>query len=233
MAYLASEVISNAWYLSAIVARGLETVSGDQGTDGLRLLNALLSFQAVTGRLIPYYQTYSLTAVAGQEKYFIQNLIDIEAFTFNINTVRFPSSSVRRKRYFGSGRANNVRSLPVTHRVERTKGGADLYVYFLPNTTYPLNFIGKFGLTAVTADTDLSTAYDTFYISYLEYSLANRMCADYALPVPAGTQALLAENEQTLRDLSPMDLSMQKISTLQRGSSFNYATANLGKGWQP
>lgn len=233
MAYTATKLITNSWYSSGIVSRQLDTVDGEQLTDGLDLLNSLLSFISVSGRLVPYYQTYSLTAVIGQERYFIENLIDIDAYTFNIGSVRFPTTERSRREYFGTGRANNIRSLPVSWHLERTKGGAYLYLYFLPNTTYPLNFIGKFGATEVELGDDLSEIYDRYYLDYLEYALAERLCAFYNMAMPARAQELLEEYTQTIRDLSPLDLRMKKLSTLQTGTTFNYADANIGRGWRP
>lgn len=233
MAYTTQELITDAWYESGIVSRDLGTPTKSQLTNGLRLLNGLLSFQAVSGRLIPYYQTYPLTAVVAQELYFIPNLVEIEAFTFNIGTVRFPSSRQKRKQYFGTGRANHINSLPVTWHTERTKGGMNLYLYFKPDTTYPLNLIGKFGLSATTLGQDLSTIYDDFYLDYLKYSLVPRFCASNAQSVPAEIRDLLAEYTQTIRDLSPADYSMEKLSTLQRGVGFSYADINIGRGWRP
>ncbi|NIV16246.1 MAG: hypothetical protein GWN62_34815, partial [Aliifodinibius sp.] len=77
----ASELVANAWYLSGIVARDLETVSGSQATDGLRLLNDLLSEKRITGRLIPYFTQTSFNAVVGQESYFVNDLIETEDVT--------------------------------------------------------------------------------------------------------------------------------------------------------
>jgi hypothetical protein len=233
MSYSAAELINEAYYLSGMVARDLETPTGSQLKDGLSLLNSLLSLKSITGRFIPYYQTYTFNTVIGQEIYFVPKLIEVDALTFNINTVRYPTTDLRRKRYFGTGRANNIKSLPVTRHLERTKGGTNVYLYFLPNTVYPIDLIGKFGLDEVAYDDDLSETYDRFYIDYLGYQLARRVCALNTLSLPPETTAILDEYTQELRDMMPMDLSIQKISTLNRGSMFNYAYANLGRGFTP
>ncbi len=230
----AAELIAEAYYLSGIVARNNETVSGTQLSDGLSALNSLLSLKSITGRFVPYYTTYSFTAEIGEERYFIPNLIEFEAFTFDLQSdFRFPTSNVKRKRYFGNARANNIRSLPVTRHFERTKGGGYIYLYFKPDQEYPLNLIGKFGFDSVEYDTDLSEVYDQFYIDYLKYQLARRLCAENAITLPPQTKEILDEYNQQIRDLMPLDLSMQKVSTLQGGSSFNYADANIGRGWRP
>ena len=66
MAYTALELVTRAYYLSQIVAREAQTVSGSQISDGLYLLNALLDVKASDLQLIPYYQEYDFTSVAGQ-----------------------------------------------------------------------------------------------------------------------------------------------------------------------
>jgi hypothetical protein len=141
MAFLAREVISEGYYVSGIVARSLETVDGQQASDGLSLLNRVLSQQAVTARFIPYYQTYEFNGVIGQELYFIENLLEADVITFNIGSTRFPTREITRKKYFGSARADNVNSLPLSWEQERTKGGTNLRFYFKPNTTYPFKLI--------------------------------------------------------------------------------------------
>lgn len=233
MTYSAATLVTNAYYLAGIVAEDNENVSRSQLTKGLRLLNAMLSRQATTGRMIPYFQSYQFNTVIGQEKYFIENLILIEPLTFNIGSVRFPTTYRKRDRYFGSGRADNIRSLPVSWEFERTKGGADIRFYFTPDKVYPIKFVGKFGLESVLADDDLEEVYDGDYIEYLEYLTAKRICQNNTVSFPPDAQQDLKEAIQKLRDKSPLDLSMKKLSTLQRGSSFTYADANIGRGWRP
>ncbi len=179
MSYTVTKLINNAWYLSGIVARNLQTVSGDQLTDGLDLLNAFLAVETADKRMIPYFQTFSLTAVAGQERYFVANLIELETITFFINSVRFSLQEYNRDRYFGESRVVNIQSLPYQYHTERTFGGMYIYLYFLPNTNYPLEIFGKFSLSSVALTQDLSLTMDLFYIEYLRYALANKMCEEY------------------------------------------------------
>ena len=126
MSFTARELISKAYYLSGIVSKRLQTVGGEQINEGLELLNELLSVEGVTGSLIPYFKEHDLTAVAGQELYFIPNLIQVETLTFNIGTVRYSMQPRGRVDYFGSGRVDNINSLPYDWHVERTKGGMKL-----------------------------------------------------------------------------------------------------------
>lgn len=235
MSYTARKLITNAYYLSGIVARELQTVSGQQLEDGMDLLNALLAVKTAHQELIPYYEEYSFNAVASQEKYFVPNLIAVESFTFNIGPVRFSMRPMGREQYFGSSRVDNIGSLPYNWHVERAYGGANVYLYFVPNTNYPLKIWGKFGLDSVANENvDLSTVYDAFYIEYLRYALAEYICAEYNITFQPQSQKKLDELEQILLNISPQDLSLRSMSTL--GDDHNradiYADASIGKGWR-
>ena len=168
MAYTALQLINRSWVLSGIVARKLQTVDGSQVSDGLYLLNALLDVKfASESRLVPYYQAYEGVFIPNQEKYFIPNLIMADTLTFVISTIRYSMLPLSRKLYFGTGRANTIASLPYNYRFERCEGGNNMYVYFLPQTNWSFEIWGKFGLTDVSLNTDLTLTYDGFYIEYL------------------------------------------------------------------
>lgn len=233
MAYSALTLITRAWYLSGIVARNLETVSGDQVTDGLFLLNVLLDFKASDVRLIPYYTRYAGTFVIGQEKYFIPNLYAIETMTFNIGQLRYPMTEMKRDVYFGSGRVDNIISLPFSYHSERVYGGSDVYVYFLPVETYTFNLSGKFALTDVTLMQDMSLTYDNFYLEYLRYSLAQFMCNEYNISFAPEKLAMLKVYEKKLLDVSPPDLSLKKVSFMNSGTTLNWAMVNVSGGYLP
>jgi hypothetical protein len=232
MAYTTLQLITNAYYESGIVSRGFETVSGQQATDGLQFLNDVLQDKTVENGLIPYYEKYSFPAVQAQEKYFIPNLIEVDTFVFYIQSVRYSTTNQARRQYFGNSRADNVQSLPVTWHMERELGGASIYIYFKPNTDYPLEIWGQFRLEEVTLMQDLSLTLDRFYINYLKFDLANRLCAEYNYSVPPGVAKQLQRYEDSISKKSgPLDMSMIKMSSLQRRGGLNYAQVNVGKGW--
>ena len=234
MAYTARTLIARAWYLSGIVARRLQTVSGDQEANGLDLLNAQLEVKFATeSRLLPYYTSYNGVFVPNQELYPIPNLAMADTMTFTINNIRYSMLSQSRKKYFGTGRANNIASLPYNYRFERTQGGTNLYVYFLPQTNWTFEIWGKFGLTDVTLDTDLSLTYDGFYIEYLRFALAKYMCVEYNRPFLPENEKTLMSYKKELANISPPDMSISKISSLGRNSTLNYADINVGLGWRP
>ena len=232
MAYTTLQLINNAHYESGIVSRGFETVSGQQANDGLQFLNDLLQDKTVENGLIPYYEKYNFNAVAGQETYFIPDLIEVDTFVFYIDTVRYQTENRARREYFGSSRADNIQSLPGSWHMERCFGGANLYIYFKPNTNYPLELWGQFRLNEVTINQDLSLTLDRFYINYLKFDLAARLCIEYNYSIPIGVGKQLAKYEDNISKKSgPMDLRLIKLSSLQRRGGINYAQVNLGYGW--
>jgi len=232
MAYTTLQLINFAYYESGIVSREFETVSGQQANDGLIFLNDLIADKTVENGLIPYYQEYDFAAVIGQEKYFIPDLITIDTFVFYIDSVRYQTENRGRREYFGTSRADNIQSLPGSWHMERCFNGANLYIYFKPNLNFPLTIWGQFRLNSVTINQDLSLTLDRFYINFLRYELAERLCAEYRYSTPPGVAKALANyTDQISKKSGPLDLNMIKLSSLQQRGGINYASVNLGHGW--
>jgi hypothetical protein len=77
-----------------------------------------------------------------------------------------------------------------------------------------------------------SGGFDQFYLTYLRYCLADRICAEYQYDTPPNVIRQLQKYESWINKKSKLiDLEMVKQSTLQKRGSFNYAFVNLGKGW--
>jgi len=235
MAYTAQELISEAFYKSQIVSREFGTVSGSQKAVGLRQLNKILSSKVYYPGVIPYYTEYIFNTIAGQESYVIPGLIDTDTLTFNLDSVRFVCTKLDRSQYQGTARANNVTSLPLTYHLEPILNGGRIFLYFKPEKVYPMTIWGKFRMVEVDYNDDLELSYDLFYIDYLEYSLAERLCHDYSFDVPTGVQQNLNKMNAAIKlEVGPMDTTIRKISTLNEVKTGDiYAQANLGKGWMP
>lgn len=234
MAYTALQLINRAYYLSQVVSRQLQTVSGEQVTDGQFLLNALLNYKSTDLRLIPYFQRATFPTVQGQEEYFIDNLLYVDSLTFNLGTVRYSLIENTRKEYFDGPRIDDVQSLPYCYRVERELGGARIFLYFVPDTVYTMKLSGKYALTEVSLTTDLSLLYDQFYIEYLRYSLAQEICEDYGATFPDESKMKLSAMEKKLMEVSPPDLSIQKRGYFgSRTGVLDWQQVNIGKGWYP
>lgn len=232
MAYTVTNLITNAFHLAGIVSREFQTVTGHQLSVGLDDLNDILAEKTTDKSMIPYYTTQDINLVANQETYFVDDLIEVATATYALDTVRYGMNQVPRDRYFGGPRANNVASLPYTFHVERQFGGANIYLYFLPASNYVMTLWGKFRLAQVTYNVDLETTTDRFYISYLKYALAERLCGSYNYTVTPEIDKRLSNMELQIDKMSaPLDLSIRFTSVLQSSSrSPNYAIANFG-GW--
>jgi hypothetical protein len=232
MAYTALQLITRAYYLSQVVSRSLQTVDGEQVTDGLYLLNELLDVKSSDLHLIPYFSEYQFNTVAGTESYFVPNLVYPDSVTFNIQDVRYSLMDLSRKGYFSTPRVDNVESLPYSYRVERKLNGSQIYFYFIPADIYAIKIWGKFSLTDVTLTTDLSLTYDAFYIAYLRYALAKKITEEWGATFPDAAMAEFQRIEKKLMMISPADLSIQKRSYFTRTPALDWQMINL-PGWIP
>jgi hypothetical protein len=233
MTYLARTLITKAYYLSSIVSRGFQSVTGEQILDGLDVLNDVLAIKSVDKSLIPYFKEYVMTSVIGQEKYFIPDLITENTVTFQLATnVRQSMQRSSRYDYFGTPRIDNVNALPLKYRIERVIGGSDLYLYFSPSSPYVIKIWGKFGLSEVPSlDTDLSLTYDRYYLTYLRYEVASFLCQENGIDVPPDVERQLEEFESMFRSISPYDFTIQTITAFGKRGPGIWSQASLGKGW--
>ena len=233
MAYTTTQLIADAYYLSGIVAREFQTVSGTQAIDGLRLLNFFLAVKTADTNLVPYYREFTFPAVVNQQNYFVENLIGVETVTFELGNVRYAVDILGRKDYYGTSRVNNVPSLMSTVRCERKKGGMNLAFYFTPSQAFPVQVWGKAGLDSVTGTEDLEDTYDLFYIEYLRHGLAEYICSDNGATFQPQAAKRLDELEQILSQISPPDLSVRKLSSLTGLGGLTMADVNVGHNWRP
>ena len=226
-------LVNNAYYASGIYSRGMETVSGADLNFGVEILNDLLAEKLIDDKMVPYYTTQTFTGVIGQEQYTVANLIEVDTLTFVIDTVRYPMRPDNRRDYFGTARANSVNSLPFQWHVERTLNGSDIFMYFKPVSAYTFEVWGKFGLAATTSiSQNLALVYDRYYLTYLKYQLAERLCAEFNFEVPMGVQSTLAKlTKQISKKSAVLDLELTNVTTLGRQSGLSYAQVNIGKGW--
>lgn len=228
---LVSQLVTNAYILSGIVSRGLNSVSNQQGTDGLFLFNQLQDEIVLKPDYIPYYSLQTMTTVTGQEKYFFANVAEISTVTFTLQNVRYSLVPDNRRHYYGAPRAENISSLPFDVFWERTLGGSNLYLYFFPSQNLVLNVNCKLFLPDSTMDTDLSTLYDGAYQSYLQYCLAKKVCEWNKISPTEEVLQKLREFQQTIENLNPRDFTCHKSYSLSKGESLTYADVNFGRGW--
>lgn len=228
-----TQLVTESFYLSGIVSKTLQTVSGAQIAEGLQLLNSVLSFKTAAQRLIPYYREYQFNAVIGQQTYYVPDLILAESLTFNIGPVRYSMFPQGRREYFASPRIDNINSLPFQWHFERCLGGANIYLYFNPEDTYLMKLWGKFSLSNVTLNQDLELTLDLFFIEYLRYALAAKICQNRNVMFAPDNQKMLNEYESEIFDISPMDLKLTKKSSFNADQGLNWGDVNIGRGWRP
>ena len=232
MAYTALQLVNRAFYLSQVVSRQLQTVDGEQITDGLYLLNSVIDYMNTDIRLIPYFTRYEFDSIPGQEEYFISDLLYVDTLTFNIGTVRYSMYEMTRKQYFEIPRVDDVQSLPFSYRVEREHNGSRIFMYFVPADVYQMKLSGKFSLQPVTLQTDMSLTYDTFYIEFLRYALAKKICEEWGVTFPDESKMAFESMRKKLMDVSPPDLSIQKRTYFNNGYHLDWQLVNI-PGWLP
>lgn len=236
MAYTVGQLISDAFYTSTIVGRQFETIGQDRFADGINLLNEVLTDKTIEESMIPTYSVlYDFNAVVGQEMYFIPELTRCDTLVFfigGLQGVRYSMYESNRAMYFGAPRANNIQSLPYMWMQERTLGGTNLYMYFFPDQPYIMQLAGLFSVPIVSFNQDMLTTYDPYYVSYLKYRLADKLCILYNMTLPPGASKELERYEQEIAKRSGvMDFRLKHISTLTNRTSINYAQVNIGKAY--
>ena len=230
--YTVAQLITKAFYESGIVSKQFETVTAEEISTGLDYLNEVIGKKRIDNATIPYFTSYELTLFQGQEKYFIPDLIEMDTMVFYLNQIRYAMVNQKRRMFFGTARAENIETLPSNFHIERTLGGSNVYLYFLPNQNYPAIIWGQFALQSVSLEQDLSTMFDLYYSTYLRYDLVRSLCAAYNKDVPLNIDKEFLEYDRSIRKRSAViDLQNVCVSTVSRPNSFNYAQANLGKGW--
>ena len=78
-----------------------------------------------------------------------------------------------------------------------------------------------------------NAGFDTSYIEYLRYALAQYMCSEYGIIFNPQSEKILTAMKRKLMYMSPPDLSMVKTSILTEGTGINFGDVNIGKGWRP
>lgn len=228
----AGVIIQRALNLSGILSRSLEEQDDEEGSDGLFWLNMLLSEKSATGMLLPYFGHINIPSVAGQEIYFVPDLVTAEVLTFSLQGVRYSIRGMNRNQYFGMPRADNIESLPFQWYWERVNGGMNIYVYFKPSQQIiSFEVTGLIGIQNVIFSTELNNFMDTFYQNFLIFELAESLCIFYKISLPPDTKMKLKRLRSEVTAINPRDFYIKKKSMLSSGGVLSYAQANIGRAW--
>lgn len=231
----ACELVTQAFYLSDVVSRDFETVSGSQLSDGMDMLNDILSEKSARTTSIPYDTHSTFNTVVGQESYQVSGLIEVSEVTYTdtSSNVRYSMRRLTKSEQFGTGRVENINSLPATYYYERNVSGGLIYLYHPPDQVYRVDVTGKVSFTEVESCTDVSSMLPRYYTSYLKYALSSRIADFYNVEFSQQKQIRLQSLERQIFYVVPPDMSVKKISTFNSKSYDNYAEANLSRGFYP
>ena len=234
MAYTVTQAIVRAFNMSKIVSREFETVDSPQLATGLLNFNRQLGKTSIDIGMIPYETTGTFTAVAGQEEYYIPNLLSVDTLTFMKDSLRYACLEPGRDLYQGSPRVDNINSLPYSYHAERTLNGTNIFLYFWPDEAYVFTYWGSTVQTKVDYNDDLELIMEDWYSEYLTLATARALCLEYAYRVPAHLHEEYMNYVALIKKQSKkMDLHLNKVSTLHKSPpSLNYALINIGP-WFP
>lgn len=233
MPYTALQLISDAFFDSGIRDATFNVPSAEDNQRGLRALNQILNLTSVNLDYIPYYTRGTFTATGGVSEYTLQNVYLIDLLTFNMSQVRYNSRYLTRFEFFGTNRANNIQSLPLTYTFERTLNGIKIYLYPIPDQTYVFDYSAKQKLTNPDYATDLTQYFDDYFIQYLEFETALLLCSKYGASPPPLIAERVSELRRVIMTPSPVDMTSRTTNLLGSGVSPNWAQITIGKGWAP
>jgi hypothetical protein len=234
-------VLTDAIYLSGLGGASLSTPTGDWINRALILLNDLLAERNSDGELLPYYEQIFVDAVADQQKYFIPKLAFLETCAVIIGDgVRLDMALSSRETFFQSNRVLNVSAIPQEYYSERIiqevdgeyVDGTQLWVYYLPQqSTYQFQITGRFLIDDLTYDDDILEKFGRFYIPWIKYKLASRICDFYNMPFTPQNMQTLTVLEAKMNDINAYDYSMKKRASFAAGSMQNPASSRMSGGW--
>ena len=228
--YSVSELITDAYYLSRVVAREFETVSSSQTKAGLSMLNEVISDHNISSAMLPYYDEITLPVSAGEDQVFFQNMVTVETITILNGDVRHSLNRVGRDRFFNEPRVNNIRSLPYMYFYETRRISGVLNLYYSPDKDYVLTITGKRFQNPVALDFDMNNLFARFYTAYIKYALAERICNDNNITVNQGLQKILDYYQREISNMNPTDFSVN-IANPYSGSVIDPVQSQLSNGW--
>lgn len=105
-----------------------------------------------------------------------------------------------------------------------------------PTVTIAGNGTGAIATANVSSYQFIQTSnagYDTAYIEYLRYALAQYICSEYGINFNPQSEAILRKYQRMLMYVSPPDLHRVGTSILTEVTGLNWGDVNLGRGYRP
>lgn len=248
MAYPIRQLIIEAYYLSGLVSRETETVSGEELEEGRHYLNIILSNNTINGERIIYSQSTKGTLNISSNTIYVPKLFCVQTITLYNGNIRYPLTRLDRDQFYGTSSIHALESIPVYYHEElsilpldltenQPTEGMRINVYPCANTNYEYVIHGKFGFDEIKPENlsdDALKLWAYYYINYLTLSLAKRLNATTDIAFPVATQELLKSVEQELCSKNTKDYSMKIMNPFGfNESSSCFPLVNLGTGYIP
>lgn len=196
---------------------------GDDQNLGITVLNQLLNSYASTGLLITVAKTVTVPVTIGQETVTVGSatytptpditegrLANLENAWLELEGVTYPLINEPRSQFFASYKYDPQTSLPVYIIVLPETEITTLRLYPAPSQNYDFYLRGKFQLTDLTSNDDMSSL-PAYYYRYLLFAVA-RDIAMYTGRAEAWTpplQAMLDEARMQMEAASEVNLDIQ------------------------
>lgn len=205
---------------------------GDDQLLGIDVLNQLLNSYASTGLLITVAKTLNTTLTTGQETVTFGDsaytptpdftegrLANVDNAWLELEGVTYPLQEISKGEFYGSYKYDPLQSLPVYIIVLPETEITTIRLYPAPSQPYEFYIRGKFQLTDLTSNDDMSSL-PAYYYRYLLFAVA-RDIAMYTGRAEAWTPVL-----QQMYD----EARMQMEAASEVNLNINSGMANLLNG---
>jgi len=202
---------------------------------GITVLNQLLQSYASTGLMLTISQNASVNVAIGQQDVTcgpatytptpditLGRLANLENAFLLLNGVTYPMIIESRAEFLSAWKFNPLKSLPRFVMVFPENQITRLRLYPSPSQPYEFNIRGKFQLTELTSNDDMSTV-PQYYLRYLMFALA-RDLAKYKGRIEAWTPEL-EQMYQEAKDIMVASSEVNLSITGERDSLLNGAYA--------
>lgn len=241
------QLLTFSIYLSGLRGAGLNTPIGDEITYALTIFNNLIAERNDDGQLLPYYQAVVLDSTVGTVdelgtySIFVPGLVSLETFGVLIdNDLRLFMYIATRDEFFNSNRVMDVAAIPYSYFPQRViqdvdgtpTEGVRIYTYFAPQeAVYRFQLTGRFSTDDFTLDSNIYGSFGQFYVNYLQYKVASRLCQYYQIPFSQVNTLELIKLERKVTDINAYDLSMRKVAAFPANNCVNPGSIKFSGGW--
>lgn len=213
---MASEFCERALKKLRVVGTG-RSMTAEQSTDMLAMLNSMLALWSADDLLIPYRTRETLSLTAGTNPHTIgtggtlntTQPMDIHEITLTSGGTRYPLTSMSMDEYHRVPDPT-ISTLPERYCFERGLTTGSIYFDYTPDSAYSaeLVILKPFtGFAALTTDDDLPNEYEVPIV----FNLAVYGAADWGKEVSQSTMAIAEQSLATIR----RNVSASRVPKLQ------------------